>query len=137
MRYCCIAAIVAFICGCASSPVSNSEAQSAPDSRVHSRQWATPAPDTSELTIKRDGGVMGAACAVAVYMDGEAIADLRTSEKVTLYVRPGKHLFAARATGLCGGGTADASLVSEAGKPDTLRVSVEQSGDIRIAPSAL
>ncbi len=87
------------------------------------------------LTIKRDSGFMGSACAIEVFMDGEAIADLRTSEKVTLYVRPGKHLFGARATGICGGGSADASLVSEAGKPDTLRVSSEQGGDIRIAPS--
>ena len=88
------------------------------------------------LTIKRDSGFTVSACSVAVFMDGEAMADLRTSEKVTLYVRPGKHLFGARATGMCGGGAADASLISEAGKPDTLRVSVEQGGDIRIAPSA-
>lgn len=127
MRRFCMAAIATAVCGCATTPISNSEAHDVPDSRIHSRQWLTSAPGTSMLTIKRDSGFMGSACAIEVFMDGEAIADLRTSEKVTLYVRPGKHLF--------GGGSADASLVSEAGKPDTLRVSSEQGGDIRIAPS--
>jgi len=114
MRRLCIAAIAGSICGCATSPVSNSDAHDVPDSRMHSHQWLAPAFDTSQLTIKRDSGMMGAACAVSVFMDGEAIADLRTGEKVSLNIRPGKHLFGARATGICGGGSADTSLVSEA-----------------------
>ena len=136
MRNYCIAAIAALSAGCATTPVSNSEAQVVPDSRIHSRQWLAPASGTSMLTIKRDSGFTGAACSVAVFMDAEPIADLRTSEKVVLDVLPGKHLFGAKATGICAGGAADASLTTEAGKPDTLRVSVEQGGDIRIAPSA-
>ena len=79
---------------------------------------------------------MGAACATELYVGGSHVADLRTGEKVVVYLRPGKHIFGARAGSVCGGGADQMQLEVQEGEQARIRIAAGQAGDIKIEPSA-
>lgn len=124
------------LAGCATSPVSNSEALSIPSERVLSSQLTKEGPGTVRLTVKRDTGMMGAACAHKLYLDGTHVALIRLGEKITLHVQPGNHVIGAAPSGICGGGTAENEANMKFGEPKTFRISSGQDGTIKISATA-
>ena len=122
---------------CATSPVAIHQAAAVPSSRILAPQWLTQAPYTGILVIKRDGGFMGSACAVRVFVGAVPVADLAPSEKVELYIPLGEHVVAATSnSSFCGGGVSEAGVVISPERQKILRIASGQSGDIHIQPSA-
>ncbi len=128
-----IVAAALLTAGCATSPIGSGEAQAG---HAISNEWQSPAPNTGKLIVTRESGFMGAACAQRIYVDGTPIADLRSSQSVTVYLPAGEHVTGVKSTGLCGGGSASAQLVMSAGATKVFRVASGQAGDIKIEPSA-
>lgn len=131
-----VVALAVLLGGCATSPVSPSSADAVPASRVYDQALTTPAPDTAMITITRDRGMMGAACATELYISGTHVADVRSGEKIVVYVRPGKHVLGARAGGMCGGGADQMQMEAIAGDRTRVRIAAGQAGDLKIEPSA-
>lgn len=104
--------------------------------RIAAPQFTQQRPNTVRLTVKRDRGFTGGACASKLYVDGSLAAEVKTSEKIALFLAPGKHLLGVKPSGICAGGTAEAAVVLEANAPQSYRISVEQSGDLRLQPTA-
>jgi len=121
---------------CATSPVTVNQSAVVPDSRVLARQWLSQAPNTGSLVVKRDGGFMGSACTIRVFVDAVPVADLAPSEKVELFVALGEHSVVATSNGICGGGTSEAAVVIMPERQRILRIASGQSGDIYLQPSA-
>jgi len=96
------AGICGLLSGCATSPVSYSEAVPVPTERILSRDLATARPDTGHITVSRDSGLMGAACTSRVFVDGKPIALMRNGERVDVYIEPGDHVLGVRPDGFCG-----------------------------------
>ena len=122
---------------CATSPVAINQAAAVPSSRILAPQYLAPAQYTGSLIIKRDGGFMGSACNVRVFVGAVPVADLAPSEKVELFVPLGEHVVAAASSSsFCGGGISEAAVIITPEHQKILRVASGQSGDIHLQPSA-
>jgi hypothetical protein len=113
------------IVACATSPVG------ADDAKLGTaiwNPWQEPAAGTGELVVTRDKGIMGQACAQKVYVDSHVIGELRTGQKVTVYLPPGQHMAGVQPSGICGGGSAGVSVNVIAGQRQVYRIASGQSG---------
>lgn len=93
-------------------------------------------PGTVPITFKRDSGFMGGACSQRLYVNGSAVADLRAGQLVVIHLKPGAHIVGARPNGICGGGDAEAEIVVRDGQARSFRIGADQSGSLRIQPTA-
>ena len=87
--------------GCATTAVSNDDAINVPAERIILRSSQTKNPGEATLVVKRDAGFTGSGCNIVIYLDGRAIAELDTREKVTFYAQPGDHILSAKQTSIC------------------------------------
>jgi hypothetical protein len=129
-------AAIALLCGCATTVVSTEDAAPVPLARIMVNQWSAAAPGTGGLIIKRDRGFMAGGCGIKLFIDGNAIAVFEPSEKLNLFLPLGKHLLGADGVGLCKGNLAETSVTIEPDHVAAFRISVQQSGDLRLQPTA-
>jgi len=125
-----------FLTGCATRPITIQQAANVPASRILASQWLSQGPYTGSLIIKRDGGFMGSACTIRVFIDAVPVADLAPSEKVEVFVPVGEHIVGVTSNGICGGGASEAAVVIALERQKILRIASGQSGDIYLQPSA-
>jgi hypothetical protein len=130
------AGLVLVLAGCATSPVGGSEATPVPAGRLLAPTLTQAKPDSVALTVKRDRGMMGGACNVRVFVDGTAIADLSTAEKVVVYVPYGDHIVSAQPRGVCAGGMSEVQAVAKPGARLNFRVGYGSNGDFALNPTA-
>ncbi|HEX5605255.1 MAG TPA: hypothetical protein VFY96_02010 [Candidatus Binatia bacterium] len=122
---------------CATTPLTLNQTVAIPESRVLAPQFLSQTSNAGSLVLKRDGGFMGSACTIRVFVDAVPVADLKPSERVELFVPLGEHSVVATATGaICGGGTSEAAVVIMPERQRILRIASGQSGDIFLQPSA-
>lgn len=127
-----IAAIAACaLAACATHPVSTADAEP-----VSSLLWSTPEAGTVPFTVKRDKGLMGAACKTSVYVDGQHVGSLAPSQKLTVYLPPGEHMVGARNGAICGGAIAEAAVTLTADAQKTYRIAIGDAGTVFIQPTA-
>lgn len=131
-----LALSLAVLAGCATSPVSYSEASTVPNSRVLAPELLSERPGTARITIKRDSGFMGSACTYKVFMDGRPVAQLRGGERVDFFVDPGQYVLGTFAEGICGGGTAEVEASLGAGQWKSYRIASGQDGTLQFLPTA-
>jgi hypothetical protein len=126
------------LAACATYPVSIQQASLVRSSHILAPpQWFTEAPYTGRLVVKRDGGLMGSACTIRVFIDAVPVADLAPTEKIELFVALGEHIVGAAPTQFfCGGGASEASVIITPEKQKIMRIAAGQSGDIHLQPSA-
>jgi hypothetical protein len=128
--------ILLLLSACATTPVAVNQSAAVPDSRVLARQWLTQTPNSGSLVVKRDGGFMGSACTIRVFVDAVPVADLGPSEKVEVFVPLGERSVVVTSNGICGGGTSETAVVIMPERQKILRIASGQSGDIYLQPSA-
>ena len=123
--------------GCATSPIAINQASGVPTSRILAPHLLAEAQYTGSLVIKRDGGFMGSACNIRVFVGAVPVADLAPSEKVEIFVPLGEHVVAATSiSSFCGGGVSEAAVIIRPEGQKILRIASGQSGDIHLQPSA-
>jgi hypothetical protein len=122
-------ALTTAIIGCATTPVPNSEASLVSTGSVLNHRLLDARPGTSQVTIKRDSGFFGGGCSVRIFVNGEPLADIRTSEKVVIYLPEGDHMFGSRPNGICAGGTSEVKASVKPGIPLNLRVAYGSNGE--------
>lgn len=123
--------------GCATSPIAINQASPVPTSRILAPQLLSEVQYTGSLVIKRDGGFMGSACTIRVFVGAVPVADLAPSEKVEIFVPLGEHIVAATSiSSFCGGGVSEAAVIISPERQKILRIASGQSGDIHLQPSA-
>jgi hypothetical protein len=135
MRALWVAAIAVLAAACASTPVPSSNAIPVPEHRILVPEIAKPQEGHAYVVVTRDEGFLGEACAVALYVDGAHVADLRKSEQIRLFVKPGKHLLGVDAKG-CYRGSDQTSIDASQDKLTLLRIEVQLREGFRIKPSA-
>ena len=98
------AAFAAFVSGCATSPVSPSQAKPVPRERLFAFQEKLPK-STATISVTRDSGLLGSGCFLAFSLDGVRAGRFDPSENARFYVEPGEHLLSVRpdaeGSGLC------------------------------------
>ena len=124
-----IALAACALTACATTPVPTSDSKPIPPLDA-SYQAGTP------VTIKRDAGLVGAACAIRVFVDGKPAADLRARERVQLRIAPGEHVFSVKPNGLCGGGLREVARDVPADGAIAFRIGYGGAGDLSINPTS-
>lgn len=119
---------------CGSAPVSNAEAADVPTSRIFDASLLSARPGAVAVVIKRDAGFVGGACNAKVFVNGSAIADLATSEKVVVYLAPGQHMLGARHN--CMGTLAELQVRMDQPGARTFRIGTGPNGDFSLQPTA-
>jgi hypothetical protein len=127
---------VLFAACAATQPISNQAAITAPSTQILDGTLITPRPDTVEVTIKRDSGFGGSACSTRIYVDGNPVADIRSSEKIVVYLSRTEHILGASPNGWCGGGTVEVRADLRSGSPANFRVGYGSNSDFFINQTA-
>lgn len=137
-RFVCCSFLFFILTGCASTPVSTSEAIQIPDSRVldGGRQYLLPTKNSGIFIVKRDSGIMGAACSTKIYLNGKSIADLDTSEKVVLNLPVGEYIVSAEPNGVCGGGLTEVKFNVKDNSQSVFRYGTSGNGSPSIYSTA-
>jgi len=128
--------LILSLAACATTPLTINQAAAVPETRILAPQLLAQASNTGSLVVKRDSGFMGSACTIRVFVDAVPVADLKSAEKVELFVALGEHSVVATSNGICGGGTSEAAVVIMPERQRILRIASGQSGDIFLQPSA-
>lgn len=124
-----------FLLGCAIKPVSNEIAKSVPSKRIIDSTFFVKQSDKILVTIKRDQGHVGSACTTKILIDGHAVAGLRMSEKMEVYLSPEQHIISSLPQGVCGGGIAELQIDLSSRKTATYRVGYDGNATHRIQPT--
>lgn len=139
-----LTSLVVVLAGCASTtPTALADAKQAPAQYLYKNQVRMSESDARILVI-RDQGLIGAACRLGFFIDGQRVADLDSKETASFYVPAGTRLLgagvAAEAKGLCGSGGDSRLRQREAmfapGQERTFRLSISANGDLDVLPVA-
>ncbi|MET0584737.1 MAG: hypothetical protein ABW099_07635 [Candidatus Binatia bacterium] len=136
MRFLVLLLMLLSVAACATTPLTINQAAAVPETRILAPQLLAQASNTGSLVVKRDSGFMGSACTIRVFVDAVPVADLKSAERVELFVALGEHSVVATSNGICGGGTSEAAVVIIPERQRILRIASGQSGDIFLQPSA-
>jgi hypothetical protein len=136
MRFLVLFLMLLSVAACATTPLTINQAAAVPETRILAPQLLAQASNTGSLVVKRDSGFMGSACTIRVFVDAVPVADLKSAERVELFVPLGEHSVVATSNGICGGGTSEVAVVIMPERQRILRIASGQSGDIFLQPSA-
>lgn len=129
-----LAAIV-LMSGCSTQAVRTSDAEEVPTQRVLDATYTHKKENTQLIIIKRDSGNKGLLCTSRLSVDGVAVADLKTSEKIGLYLPYGSHMLSVDLMGLsimCGKMNAETEMYVEAGRENEYRIGVTVNAELFI-----
>lgn len=134
-----VAALVALIAGCATSPVPIKNAVAVPPERVLAYQKDVPG--TGTLSVTRDSGHTGSLCSIGLFVDGKVAALLKPGERVSLHVPAGSVVVGAayQGSGICGMGAdrQEREAIVSGGKVKNYRISTSGDGVLDILPTTL
>lgn len=89
--------------------------------------------------MKRDSGSKGALCTSRLSVDGEPVADIKTSEKVELNLPYGEHILSVDLQGMsimCGKMNTEREIMVSKDKKDEYRIGVTVSAELFIMKTA-
>ncbi len=107
---------------CAAGPVATSRTNDVPASRILTQKWRSQSPGTGRLVVKRDSGVVRAACDIRVSVDNTPVADLRPAEKIALFLPAGDHVIKGETKGICRGGASEITMEISADAERIVRI---------------
>ncbi|EDW8118116.1 hypothetical protein A9G83_000670 [Salmonella enterica subsp. enterica serovar Sundsvall] len=135
MRKIILVLALAALTACSTTPVDPATAREVPADKAFEQQ-----PSTVPVTVVRDSGMVAGACSITTFINGKKVAELETKEKVKAFVKPGAIIVGAgfMGKGLCSGAPRkEREFVVQDGQPRTLRVFIDQSGNVDILPTTL
>jgi len=141
LEKCCVykIAMVLFlilIAGCATRPVSNSEAVPVPDVRILESKYSSSITLMGNVNIKRDSGVFGSACTTRLYINSVPVADIQPSEILSLNLPSSEYIFSVWPNGVCGGGMSEVKSTVTTNSITNLRIGYGSNGDFYINHTA-
>lgn len=125
--------------GCATSPVPNAQAISAPADRLLAHQADLPV--AGKITVIRDSGFLGSGCYATIFINGDRAAKLDPKEKATFILPPGEWVVGAalEGGGLCGANEkrTETETVLKQGQEKHFRVFSAPDAGLDVRPTSL
>lgn len=132
MRILIVAVAFMVLAGCSTSPISVSEADPVPPSRLH----AFTNKNESKLIVTRDSGAFGSGVNYNILIDGKLAAEFASSEVATFGISSGKHILGIQPSTMFGGGTVhEAEVDVKPGETIRRRISLD-GGGFYLTPTA-
>ncbi len=128
--------LLVFTAGCATQPVAVGERRQVSRDRIVNSALLAPSPErTAKLIITRDAGYVGSLAGIDVFVGGQPVARLATSESITVYVTPGRHLVGVRFSWGPVPPT-EREFIADPQKPSRIRVTTEQNANLDLKPES-
>lgn len=103
---------------------------------VSSTLYSAPTTETATVTVTRDSGVLGSACAMKLSIDDAVVARLRPSDSVMLYIPSGSHIISFDTRGGLCPSLVDAIDVNlDKGSIKKYRIRADLSGNYQLLPT--
>ena len=125
------------LAGCASTQIATNLASNVPVNRIFNGLYLVRKPETGTVIVKRDSIWQCPLVSVRIFVDSLPVADLRSEEKITMYLPEGKHIFGGRPNGICAGDLAETSAIVRGDKPLVFRTGFSDRGEFLFTPTAL
>jgi hypothetical protein len=122
--------------GCATQPLSNVASKPVPAERILDWRFLKAQAGTGVVTVKRDAGAGGSACSTRVFINAKPVADIRTEEKVVLYLPANNYIIGAIANGICAGGLTEVQATVTPGSEATFRIGYGSNSEFFINATA-
>ncbi|KJZ41568.1 hypothetical protein [Pseudomonas fluorescens] len=139
MRNTLIAMALLALVGCATSPVPNARAVSAPADRLLAHQ--ADLPGAGKITVIRDSGFLGSGCYATIFLNGDRAAKLDPKEKATFILPPGEWVVGAalEGGGLCGTNEkrTETETILKQGQEKYFRVFSSPDSGLDVRPTSL
>lgn len=123
--------------GCASTQIATNLATNVPVSRILNSSYLVQKSGTGAVIVKRDSIWQCPGVFVRIFVDSVPVADLRSKEKVTMYLTEGEHILGGRPNGICAGDLLETSAIVKADKPVVFRAGFSDMGEFLFTPTAL
>lgn len=95
-----------------------------------------PTSDNSSIVIRRDVGMMGSACSVQVFLNGQKYGVLKSGEAMTLHTTAGEHIITGKITsGICPNRLQEAGVTVAKNQTKYYRLTFDASGAFLIQPT--
>ena len=121
--------ILLFSCSCATKPIATELATMPAEQRIFNDKYFSKNQGNAAIIIKRDKGFNGWACWATISINGEPIAKLKQSEKITLYLPEGEYILSA-CLEMCGGNMSELLFIVKNNEDQVYRVGITQSFDL-------
>lgn len=116
--------------GCATTPIPPSQAKSV----INILDNAYTPNGNNEITIIRESGFFGAGCSIEIIVNNSKVSYLNSSEKITLSLKNGNNLIAAKKSSLCGGDYRSISINTNNGYAKIYELGFGTNGDFYFQP---
>lgn len=133
---------VALLAGCSTNPTTYEQAKAVESDRALAYQ-SKPNGDAGELLVTRDGGMLGSACYLGVFVNGKLSARIGPGERARFIVPAGENLIGAggdpNGNGFCaiGGITMREVTASvRSGETKRFRISGDMNSGFALSPSS-
>lgn len=96
-----------------------------------------PTSDASTIVVRRDTGIMGSACPIDIYLNGEKQAKLKSGESIEIHTNAGLHILSAKFTGkgFCQDRLNEIEVAISKQESKYYRLAMGASGDFHIFPT--
>jgi hypothetical protein len=127
--------VLVLLSGCATTPIPSDRAKPVSIDRLLAFQ-KLPKKPYGTLLVTRDRGALGQHCKVFIYIDGLHAASVWSGETAKFYVSEGDRIIGINTSSYCSGGLKEYQQQVRVGETHRMRVSIDSSFTINIAPTA-
>lgn len=105
-------------------------------STVSPTLYGTATADSALITVTRDSGIVGAACAAKLSIDNKVVAKLKPSDSVKLNVPSGRHILSFDTRGgLCPSVSDAVEVTLNKGDDKRYRIRADTNGNFQLLPT--
>lgn len=98
--------------------------------------YSTATTDSGLITVTRDSGIVGAACAAKLSIDNKVVANLKPSDSVKLNVPSGRHILSFDTRGgLCPSVSDAVEVTLNKGDDKKYRIRADTNGNFQLLPT--
>jgi len=98
--------------------------------------YGTATADSALITVTRDSGIVGAACAAKLSIDDKVVASLKPSDSVKLNVPSGRHILSFDTRGgLCPSVSDAVEVTLSKGDDKRYRIRADTNGNFQLLPT--
>lgn len=128
---------VLVLAGCATQPVTITDARPLTESRLLPgfEAYRAPFPGGAKVVVVRDKGLYGSALTMKLFVDGQPVGLLRPSDRLELYVPLGSHVLGVEPQPLLEKSIREQAFVFDQAKSYFFRISIPSVGEPEISPT--
>jgi len=127
------ALLALIIVGCSTTPTGPEDEKPIPPEHIYSASYLVNKPGNESVKFTRDKGMLGAGCPHMIFIDGDQVFEIFSSQFVVVSLPPGLHLFRLdTGQGACPNESYSQETTLVLGQPQTYRISISSNFNLML-----